>query len=117
MLRSLLTIACLSFGFCAGLGVETARADDATFSDPLAAPNAAQQRQVPQRVAPATPGQHVRPAQTPAPRPSATGPHPKLVMLSPVAKAPPTWSTEKADFEWRIANRGEAPLDIRLRGG
>lgn len=45
------------------------------------------------------------------------GPQPKLVVEEASVNAEPVWAGSQAAFEFVLSNGGEAPLDIRLKGG
>jgi hypothetical protein len=44
-------------------------------------------------------------------------PQPKYVCKEPKITATPIWSGQTAEFKFTVANEGEGPLAIRLKGG
>jgi len=50
------------------------------------------------------------------PTPSPTGPHPRWVVKEQKVTAEPVWRGKSVEFEFEVANEGEADLLIRLKG-
>ncbi len=53
----------------------------------------------------------------PAPVPAETGPQPRWACENPILKPDPIWAGKPLKATWLVKNRGEADLNLKIKGG